>query len=101
MFILVSMGNYLNTLDIRFVIAYNGSTVSKNYYKSASEQGKLVNFTRGRAVKSLVVLNDGTVVAIPIKAATVIKKINDNDKTDSDTEFQNAYYFEPDDDYSD
>ena len=101
MFILVSMGNYINTDDVRFVISYNGSTVSKELYKTANAEGRLVNLCRGRAVKSLLVYKDKTVVAAPVKASTVIKKLNNCDMPDKEYKTLNDYYIEPDDDYSD
>lgn len=100
MFILVSMGNYINTDDVRFVISYNGSTVSKELYKAANAEGRLVNLCRGRAVKSLLMYKDNTVVAAPIKASTVIKKLNNLDVSDKGCKTLNDYFYEPDDDYS-
>ena len=102
MFILVSMGNYINTDEVRFVISYNGSTVSKELYKTANAEGRLVNLTRGRAVKSLLVYKDNMVVAAPVKASTVIKKLNNSfDISDKEFKTLNDYIYEPDDDYSD
>ena len=101
MFILVSMGNYISTDDVRFVFAYNGSTVSKEMYRAAGAENRLVNLTRGKAVRSLIVLSDNTVVATPVKASTVIKKLNGNDPAEKETEPQKVYYYVSDDEDSD
>lgn len=101
MFIFVSMGNYISTDDVRFVFAYNGSTISKTTFQSAHEGNRLVNLTRGKAVRSLIVLNDNTVIATPLKAATVIKKLNGNDTAEKEPEPQKVYYYVSDDEDSD
>ncbi|MBR1373942.1 DUF370 domain-containing protein [bacterium] len=101
MFILVSMGNYISTDDVRFVLAYNGSTVSKEMYKAAGAESRLVNLTRGKAIRSLIVLSDNTVVATPVKASTVIRKLNGNDPAEKEPEPQKIYYYVSDDEDSD
>ena len=73
MMIKISSGLLINADNIKFILAYNSNT-SKTIYKAASEKNALFNLTKGHQCRSLIVMNDRSVIATDVKVETLQKK---------------------------
>ena len=65
---------YVNTDDILMVLPYQ-SSASKNIYSNAKKNSQLIDLTKGKAVKSIFILENQYVIAVSNLVGTLMKKI--------------------------
>lgn len=81
MMVKISSNLLVNADEVCCVIDY-ASNASKALHKSASDNNKLINLTRGRSARSLICLNNGTVISLNIKVETLLKKFINKDESE-------------------
>lgn len=86
----IGMGTILQKSRIMLITAPS-STTAQRYIEVAKKQNKYHNATLGHKFRSIIVLDDGTVVMSTIKPMTLMKRLNnvygmEEEDPDSDEE---------------
>jgi len=53
-----------------------GMAATRNRMKKAKEEGKFLLLTMGREIRSVILLDEGTVIASPVHTVTLAKRLN-------------------------
>lgn len=67
-------GVYANSDEIVYILPY-GSEISKKVYAEKKQNGLLLNLTKGKATKSIVLLKNGLLISLNLRTDTVYKKM--------------------------
>lgn len=82
----IGMGTVVQKERVIFITA-PGSATAQRYMDDAKKKNKLHNATLGHKFRSLVVMDDGTVLISCIKPLTLMKRMNSMETVeDEDTE---------------
>lgn len=97
----IGMGNLVCANHVIAVIV-NGTTTANRYKQKAKELGKYCDATNNKSLKSILLCDDGTVIASHISAATLGKRLNEefntNQPVDADLDYlQNGPFYDVDD----
>ena len=68
----------INTNLIKCVMTYS-SKISKSIYKEALSKDKLLNLTKNRQCRSIMLLTDGSVIALDIRTDTLLKRLSNTE----------------------
>ena len=79
----IGMGTVVQTERVIFITA-PGSATAQRYMDDAKKKNKLHNATLGHKFRSLVVMDDGTVLISCIKPLTLMKRMNGMDTTEEE-----------------
>ena len=71
----IGMGTVVQVNRIVFITSL-GTTTANRYVENAKAAGKLHNATLGHKYRSLIVMDDGTVLISCIKPMTLMKRMN-------------------------
>ena len=80
MLIKLSNEHYVNADEILLIIAY-GNELSKTLYGQAKEKGLLLDLTKRRPRKSLIILRNQVIIAYPYEPKTIYNKIDKTTET--------------------
>ncbi len=84
----IGMGTIVQAERVMFITA-PGSTTAQRYVDNAKAAGKLHNATLGHKFRSLLVMDDGTVLISCIKPMTLMRRMNSMETADEETEEEN------------
>lgn len=84
-FVHIGFGNFVAIDKIRGIYTINTSPI-KNKVSLAKDLGTVEDLTKSKATKSVIVMNDGTIVLSAINPKTLIKRIQGVDFDDEDEE---------------
>lgn len=71
----IGMSNIVQNDRVIAVIPL-GTVTAKRYKEAAKKSGKIINAELGREVKSMLILDDGTVITSCIKPKTLMGRLN-------------------------
>ena len=71
----IGMGTVIQKERVMFITA-PGSTTAQRYVEVAKKANKFHNATLGHKFRSIIVLDDGTVIMSTIKPMTLMKRMN-------------------------
>lgn len=74
-FVHVGMGHLVQAGRVLSVIKPSG-TCGRRYSRNAKESGKYIDATVGKSLKSLLLLDDGSVMGSMITTKTLLKRLN-------------------------
>lgn len=80
----IGMGTVVQTERVIFITA-PGSATAQRYVDEAKKKNKLHNATLGHKFRSLVVMDDGTVLISCIKPLTLMKRMNSMETVEEET----------------
>jgi len=75
MMISIGGSKYINANDVVVVIDYD-SIAERNYINRAKEQGMLLNISKNKKTRSVIIINSGIVLLSDIKSETIYNRIN-------------------------
>lgn len=84
-FVHIGFGNFVAVDKIRGIYTINTNPI-KTKVALAKDLGTIEDLTKGKATKSVLMMNDGTIVLSGINPKTLIKRIQCPDFSDEDEE---------------
>lgn len=76
MLVRIGPSTYLNPDEVLYIMPSTGATAQK-IYNEAKEKDQVLNMTRGKAKKSLIILKSGLVILSDFLPDTMYNKISD------------------------
>ena len=86
-FVQIGFGNFVSAEKITGLYSIDTKPI-KDKIAKGKELGIVTDLTRDKKTKTLIILNDGTLVLSAISAATLMKRINDDNKNIDDDDFE-------------
>lgn len=74
-FVHIGMGTIIQKTRVIFITA-PGSTTANRYIEIAKKTNKYHNATLGKRYRSIIVMDDGTVIMSTISAKTLMRRLN-------------------------